>query len=536
MTAAAGCPAHPIVLQSAAGPPQAHSLTSSPGAVGRREIRAGQTVRDRADRHLAELRRHLAAIFDAPIMAHAQWSVVVRSLDSGEALYERNSRKLMMPASNMKIVTVAAASHVLGWDARFVTTLETAAHVRNGTLEGDLIVRGGGDPTLNRRNGRAAAVLDEWAAALRSAGISRIAGRVVGDDSSLAGEPLGAGWMWDDLQFAYAAPVSALQFEENAAELTVSAGAAVGEPAMVHLTPGSGLTVVNRVITTAPGGPAQIDCRRRVDRPVVEVTGTLPLPLQAIDGERVDERPVVRRIGVANPALFAAQAVKDALIARGIAVTGDAAGLEDLPWPEAGSDRTARRVLARTESPPLREIAQVVNKESQNLYAETILRAADVATGGTGAGGESAVLNIVRGWRLDDGSLLMADGSGMSRYNYVSAALLVQVLTRMYRDPAHRDAFTATLAIAGRDGTLAGRLRRTRAEGNAAAKTGSLANVRALSGYVRTRDGEPLVFSIVANSFAVPGATVTWIIDLAVEVLANFSRSGPGARVPVADR
>src|SRR5204863_4940049 len=121
-------------------------------------------------------------------------------------------------------------------------------------------------------------------------------------------------------------------------------------------------------------------------------------------------------------------------------------------------------------------------------------------------------------------SYVQADGSGLSRYDYVSADMIVTILEHMFRDARHRDAFLATLPIAGKDGTIASRMKNTRAEGNATAKTGSIANVRTLSGYVRTRDGETLAFSILANNFTVPAATVNWIADLAVETLANFTR------------
>jgi len=129
------------------------------------------------------------------------------------------------------------------------------------------------------------------------------------------------------------------------------------------------------------------------------------------------------------------------------------------------------------------------------------------------------------GYNTDFVGYVPIDGSGLSRYNYVTAETMVTVLEHMYRDPRHRDALLATLPIAGRDGTMATRLRKTRAEGNAAAKTGSIANVRALSGFVKTRDGEMLVFSILANDFVIPSATITWIADVAVETLANFSRN-----------
>jgi len=183
-------------------------------------------------------------------------------------------------------------------------------------------------------------------------------------------------------------------------------------------------------------------------------------------------------------------------------------------------------VIARTESPPLREIATVLMKVSQNLYAETLLKAAGAARNGLGTaeGGRIAVRDSLTAWGIPSDSYVMYDGSGLSRYNYVTAATLASILEHEYKDPVHRDAFLATLPVAGKDGTMATRLRQTRAEGNALAKTGSIANVRALSGFVKTRDGEMLVFSILANDFVIPASSVNWIADLGVEILANFTR------------
>jgi D-alanyl-D-alanine carboxypeptidase/D-alanyl-D-alanine-endopeptidase (penicillin-binding protein 4) len=465
-------------------------------------------------------------VFDAPIMAHARWGVRVVSLHTGEVLYELNPRRLMMPASNMKIVTLAGAANVLGWDYRFTTTLETDAPVEGETLRGDLYVRGGGDPTINRRNGRAAAVFAEWTAALKAAGIRRIAGRVIGDDQTFDDERLGAGWAWDYLEAGYAAPVGALEYNEDAAELTVAPAATAGEPAVVRLSAGSGLTVINRAVTGATGVAETIEFRRRLDTPVLEVTGTVPLP-DANDTASAPVRTVTRQVAVVNPTLYFVQSFKDALESAGVEVEGDAVDFDDVAASLVGS--MARRVLATAESPPLRDIAIVLMKVSQNLYAETLMKAAGTAGGGLGTvpAGRAAILSALRGWIRDEQALVMADGSGLSRYNYVTPDLLVRILGRMYSDPRHRDPFLATLPIGGKDGTLAARMRRTRAEGNARAKTGSISNVRALSGYVHTRDGEMLAFSILANDFVIPAATVSWIADLAVEVLANFTR---GAR------
>jgi D-alanyl-D-alanine carboxypeptidase/D-alanyl-D-alanine-endopeptidase (penicillin-binding protein 4) len=183
-------------------------------------------------------------------------------------------------------------------------------------------------------------------------------------------------------------------------------------------------------------------------------------------------------------------------------------------------------LIARSESPPLRDIATVLMKVSQNLYAETLLKAIGGGQQGLGTteGGRVAVRRVLTDWGIKPDSYVMYDGSGLSRYNYVTAATIADVLQHMYNDPRHRDAFVATLPIAGKDGTMATRLRRTRAEGNAVAKTGSIANVRSVSGFVKTRDGELIVFSILCNDFIIPSARITAMADLAVETLANFTR------------
>jgi D-alanyl-D-alanine carboxypeptidase/D-alanyl-D-alanine-endopeptidase (penicillin-binding protein 4) len=229
---------------------------------------------------------------------------------------------------------------------------------------------------------------------------------------------------------------------------------------------------------------------------------------------------------VVNPTIYFARALKDALIARGIEITGpaiDADDVLDAPAPQT------RHVLVRSESPPLREIAAVLMKVSQNLYAETLLKAIGAARGGLGTaeGGRVATRALLASWGIPDSTYVQMDGSGLSRYDYVTADLLVAILSRLHADPRHRDAFVSTLPVAGTDGTIAKRLVRTRAAGNAAAKTGSISNVRSLSGYVSTRDGETLAFSILANNFTLPAATVNWITDLAVETLSNFTRVRP---------
>ena len=279
----------------------------------------------------------------------------------------------------------------------------------------------------------------------------------------------------------------------------------------MSLSSGAGLRLFNRTTTAASKSATTVDFERHADSPTLDVLGSI-----AIDAE-----PLTRDVAVVNPTVFFAQSLKEALVARGIEVTGEAIDADDvLDAPAPGN----RRVLAQWQSPPLSEIAAVLMKVSQNLYAETLLKAIGASKGGLGTieGGRLATRALMASWGIPESTYVQMDGSGLSRYDYVTADMLVTILDRLYHSPHDRDAFIATLPIAGKDGTVSSRMKKTRAEGNATTKTGSIANVRCLSGYVHTRDGEVLAFSILANNFAVPASTVTWIADLAVETLANF--------------
>src|SRR5688572_27065857 len=202
----------------------------------------GATVQPSPRDPATRLRQDLTAVFDAPIMVHGQWAVDIRAVDARQPHLSLNAAKLMMPASNMKILTLATAAEVLGWDARMTTALETSGAIDAGVLRGDLFVRGGGDPTINSRDGLGDAVFTRWAEALKAAGITSIDGRIVGDDQAFDDEGIGGGWAWDYLQYGYAAPVGALQYNEDVGELLVAPAAAAGDPAIVRLSAGTGLS------------------------------------------------------------------------------------------------------------------------------------------------------------------------------------------------------------------------------------------------------------------------------------------------------
>jgi len=461
---------------------------------------------------LPALSRDIDALIDTPLLAHAYWGVLVKSLRTGDTLYERNAQRLLMPASNMKIVTLAAAAERLGWDYTYATSLFAAGPVADGTLRGDLIVVGSGDPSI--MSGGADALFGDWADTLRRAGVRAVDGRIVGDDNAFEDNGLGFGWSWDDLPDDYAAGVSALQFNENAVRVSVAPGPSPGDSAGVTIAPaGSGLSIVSSVTTGAPGAPTAIRTRRLPGSMRLELTGAIT----------AGAAPAVLTVSVENPTLFFVAAFRSALIGRGIDVRGPAVDIDDI----SDAPPRAARPIATHRSAPLSSLALRLMKDSQNLYAETLLKTlsaragARIATEDEGRRQAAAALQL---WGIGPESLIQRDGSGLSRYDYVTAGALVAILTHIAGDERLRSPFDASLPIAGRDGSLANRMKGTRAEGNARAKTGSMSNVRALSGYVTSGSGEPLVFAILANNFDVPAPAITSVVDAIVVRLASFTR------------
>jgi serine-type D-Ala-D-Ala carboxypeptidase/endopeptidase (penicillin-binding protein 4) len=460
---------------------------------------------------LPALARDLDAILAEPALQHGYWGVLVRSLDNDETLYSVNARKLMLPASSMKVVTLAAAAEKLGWDFRYETTLYAVGAVEGGTLQGDLLVVGSGDPSLAVADGTADRVFAEWAGALKQRGIRTIAGRIVGDDNQFEDETLGFGWSWDDLPDDYAAGVGALQFNENAVRVTVAPGPAAGDSAAISIAPAaSGLTVVNGVVTGAAGSAASIATRRLPGSTTLELRGSIPLGATAS----------TLAVAVDNPTMFFVGALRTALVANGVDVRGDAVDIDGI----RNAPRPAAAALVAYRSPPLSALAVRLMKISQNQYAETLLKTLSEGTVRSAAAGRTAALAILHEWGVQPAELIMRDGSGLTRYDFVSPEALVTILGHVYRDSKLRGPFEAALPIAGRDGTIASRMKGTAAEGNVRAKSGSMTGVRSLSGYLTSAGGEHLVFAIVANNFETPPDVVNAATDAIVVRLAAFRR------------
>jgi len=454
---------------------------------------------------LATLREDLAAIITATGGDQASWGVLVQSLRSDERLFEHHESRLLVPGSTLKLITAAAAAAAVGWDYRFTTTAETSGPVEAGVLQGDLVLRGSGDPSLHGRGG--VDLVGALAAALRERGISRIAGRLIGDDSLVEEARPGLAWSWDDLGTRTGTLAGALNLDENVMRLTVRPGAAVGAAALV--TPPDDATdtaLIMRALTTAPGSRTSVWAEQRPGDAALTIAGTVA----------ADARPVPLVAAVGNPTLWFARAVRARLVAQGIAVTGPAVDADDLPSvPAAGTP------LLRLPSRTLAELTRPMLKESINLYAEALLR---LATGPAGARTTDAALDAEREqleqWQIATQAIRLADGSGLSRWDLVSAETLVAILRREQATAS----FVEALPVAGVDGTLADRMTGTAAAGNARAKTGSMTHVRSLAGYVTTRDGETVAFAVIVNNAGAPGASVSEAIDRVVVRLAEFRR------------
>jgi D-alanyl-D-alanine carboxypeptidase/D-alanyl-D-alanine-endopeptidase (penicillin-binding protein 4) len=451
------------------------------------------------------LQRDLNTIFDAPEFARSLWSVLVRPIDGDTSLYSLNSSKLIMPGSNMKLLTLAAAVQTLGWDHRFETRIVATAPMDSGVLHGDLYIIGHGDPSISERNDERG-IMRALAQQVREAGVRQIEGRVLGDDDAFEDQAFGDGWSWDNLPYGYAAPTSALEYNEGSVDLVIKAGAAAGDAVDIQLRPeGSGLELDNRLVTVAESGTGALTMERLPGSSHLIVRGQIP----------AKTTPFVRTASVDNPTQFFANAFRGALLAAGVQVDKGALDMDYvLPKPVLTSART----LAVRQSAPLADLAVSMMKVSQNQYGELLLKA---------VGGRQAATDKLKAMGIDENSFIIADGSGLSRYNYVTGETLVRILQNFHRKPSDAAAFTATLPIAGRDGTLARRLIGTPAEGKVRAKTGTIDNIRAISGYVEDADGEMLTFSIVANNFALPPAQVLAAADRALVRLATFRKQQP---------
>ena len=456
----------------------------------------------------------LAAVVDGVLseraFERASTAFVARSLATGETLYQRNGRMWLVPASTMKVLTAVAAAARLGWGFRFETRLVAMGPVVNGTLTGDLVVVGTGDPTLNPRHPERMTLFDDWARALSAHGIRRITGHVVGDDSALEQPGWGIGWAWDDLAVGYGAAYGALQFNDNEAEVTVGPGATPGAAPVVYVSPSNhGLFLDVQAITAAADAEASLTMSRVPGTRFLDVTGRVPLGAV----------PASDMVAVANPTLFFAAELRATLMRHGIAVDGAAMDIDEQSERPRAADGTT---LLLDLSPPLSEIVRPLLQWSRNSYAETLVSALDAVPPASAADGLAALRATLSDLGVAVDGFHARDGSGLSRNDYLSADTLVETLAAAWIRLDLRGPLLEALPEAGRPGTLSRRLADTPGAGRVHAKTGSMSNVRSLAGYVRTTADEPLAFAFISNGFDVPASEIDARVDALLLALVGL--------------
>jgi D-alanyl-D-alanine carboxypeptidase/D-alanyl-D-alanine-endopeptidase (penicillin-binding protein 4) len=451
------------------------------------------------------LRQFVDSLTGAPEFRSMHWGVLVVDPGRGETLYSRNADKLFMPASNQKLLTGSTALTQLGPDYRWPTTLWGRGPVRGGVLEGDLVVRGQGDPSISAHvRGDALAPLRALGDSLRARGVTRIHGSIVAAPSPFTDSPLGYGWAYDNLDEAYSAGVDALYFNEGFTQVVVYGGANAGDPVRAATHPASTyptLIVRARTVARAAAGASAADSMAA--RPAIVAGQDSSHAGVLVAGTIAAGDSVVLDLAFRDQSAAFVAALREALRAQGIAVE------------ESATDSTARLdSLAGMWSPPLRDIFPFFEKPSQNQIGELLFKTlALTKTGvGTADSAQQVVTRQLLAWGAAPDGFVVRDGSGLSRHDYVSPRTIVTVLDAMRRSPDFQ-VFYDALPIAGVDGTIRNRMKDTPAAGNLHAKTGTLDKARSLSGYVTTADGRMLLFSALANNYTVPTRRVDQVTD-----------------------
>jgi D-alanyl-D-alanine carboxypeptidase/D-alanyl-D-alanine-endopeptidase (penicillin-binding protein 4) len=458
-----------------------------------------------------------------------EWGLLIVDSATGETLYQKNADKYFVPASNMKLLTTALALDTLGPDYRFRTTIETNGVVSaDGKLSGDLILVGRGDPNLSNRrfpfdtkeefDGAPEKALAELADGVVARGVKEISGGVVGDDSYFPRERYPDGWEIDDMVWEYGAAISAIVVDDNTVTLTLTPGEKTGDPVQAVVQPAEQEFVVRNEVTTV-GAKEKADLRltREPGAGTVVVSGTLT----------AKSAPRKLVLAIQEPALHAATLLAKLLAERGVKVRGMVRVLHEPDTAEA-----ARTVLAEHLSIRLGDAVKLVNKISQNLHTEVLLRTAARQSGRWNDPDD--LLKFPQQFYAKAGiapdDVVQADGSGLSRHDLVTPRAFVTLLQYAQRQ-AWFTVYYESLPVAGVDGTLNDRMRNSGIAGRIHAKTGSVSHVRTLTGFADTPGGRRLIFSFLSNNESVKNHEVHDALDgLCQAMIEEFDEKREGTK------
>jgi D-alanyl-D-alanine carboxypeptidase/D-alanyl-D-alanine-endopeptidase (penicillin-binding protein 4) len=437
-------------------------------------------------------------LLSTPPASKGEWGMLIVDAESGDTLYEQNADKYFVPASNMKLFTTALALAKLGPEYRFHTTLETHGAISSeGVLRGDLALVGRGDPNLSNRkfpyelkeefDGPQEKALVELADALVAKGVKEISGDVIGDDSYFPRERYPNGWEIDDMVWEYGAAISSIVVDDNTVALTLTPGELPGNPVQAAVTPATpDFTVENQVTTSAADVKSDLTLTREPGANFVVVKGSLP----------AKSTPRKLILAIEEPAQHAAVLLKRLLEERGVKVVGVARARHE--HAEVGGDPV---VLAEHVSAPLGDAVKLINKISQNLHTEMLLRTVARQSGPWATPDELMKIpaDFYAAVGIEPGDVIQSDASGLSRHDLVTPRAIVALLGFAQKQ-SWFGTYYASLPVAGQDGTLEDRMKNTPAAGRIHAKTGSVEHVRTLSGFAETPGGRRLIFSFLSNN------------------------------------
>lgn len=436
----------------------------------------------------------------------AFWGLFVRDLDTGETLYAHNPDRAFLPASNQKLLTTATALNALGPTHRYETTLSFNGTAGDSTLRGDLVLRGSGDPTFGSLELRGTDPLQRWAERLAAMGVRRVQGRLIGDDDSFNDQPYPEGWNVDYITRQsgryMGASASGLSYRDNVVAVEVRASSP-GTPPHVRVRPSGAVRITNEATTSSRSRGSSLQITRAFESNHLHLTGSVPRSYRG-----------TKHVPVSNPTTFTLRNFVRHLQNAGITTSLRVVDVDalDEPVPE-------REPLFVSLSPPLSEIVAVVNKRSNNFYAEQLFRT--YGWGGSGRGASKRTETFLRRMGVETRHVNVSDGSGLSRKDLVTPRAMAALLAHMNEHDA-REAFLASLASGGENNTtLEYRLYREPVQ----AKTGSLQFVRALSGYAERPNGHRVAFAFFANNYTGPSYQIDRTIDEIVQTITSSPAS-----------
>ena len=468
----------------------------------------------------AELQSLVDRIAAQAPFARAQLGVSVVEVQTGRSLASRQAGVEFAPASNFKLLVAATALAYLGPNFHMTTQLLARGALAGSELQGDLILVGGGDPVLSRRDLQAAV------AAVKAAGIARVSGAVLADGALFDRQRYGAGWALDDAPFYYQVPIEALAVDEGTEQITASAGARAGDPVTLAVVPDGGyMTIVSSAVTVALGGPDDVDCFRSPGSRAIQIIGHMPI------GAQPEKLPCA----VEDNLDYAASVFKQLLRDNGVVVDEAAPGsappnspldIEDnAPDPRAlGQRYPSSSVIWVHQSPPLAELLRRMLPPSDNFIADELMKMLPVAAfkqRGTFDGGLKVEEQFLRGLGRDPATIDGGDGSGLSQGDRITPSDLTSILRWEASHPAGAP-FVAALARVGIDGTLKHRMAGSDAVGRVRAKDGYIWHVSTLSGYAQTKHHGLVAFSIMFNGALGPIKPFKDAEDRIVEALVDM--------------